>query len=61
MAHSYDSRPADQEFIRFAIDAGVLKFGSFITKAGRESPYFFNAGLFDHGGLLCQDISGGGI
>jgi orotate phosphoribosyltransferase len=52
MAHSYDSRPADQEFIRFAIDAGVLKFGSFITKAGRESPYFFNAGLFDHGGTL---------
>ena len=42
----------DQEFIRFAIDAGVLRFGSFVTKAGRESPYFFNAGLFHHGGSL---------
>ena len=52
MAVPFDSRPVDQEFIRFAIEAGVLKFGSFITKAGRESPYFFNAGLFDHGGTL---------
>jgi len=42
----------DHEFIRFAIDAGVLRFGHFVTKAGRESPYFFNAGLFHHGGLL---------
>ena len=49
-----DPRPADQDFIRFAIDAGVLKFGSFTTKAGRSSPYFFNAGLFDHGGTLGQ-------
>jgi orotate phosphoribosyltransferase len=42
----------DQDFIRFAIDAGVLRFGKFTTKAGRESPYFFNAGLFHHGALL---------
>ncbi len=42
----------DQAFIRFAIQAGVLRFGSFLTKAGRTSPYFFNAGLFHHGGLL---------
>jgi orotate phosphoribosyltransferase len=42
----------DQAFIRFAIRAGVLRFGSFVTKAGRTSPYFFNAGLFHHGGLL---------
>jgi orotate phosphoribosyltransferase len=42
----------DQAFIRFAIQAGVLRFGSFVTKAGRTSPYFFNAGLFHHGGLL---------
>ena len=42
----------DQDFIRFAIDAGVLKFGSFTTKAGRVSPYFFNAGLFHHGAML---------
>ena len=52
MPISVDPRPADQDFIRFAIDTGVLKFGSFTTKAGRSSPYFFNAGLFDHGGTL---------
>ena len=51
-APAFDPRPNDQEFIRFAIDAGVLRFGRFITKAGRESPYFFNAGLFHHGGTL---------
>jgi orotate phosphoribosyltransferase len=51
---TFDSRPNDQQFIRFAIDAGVLRFGRFITKAGRESPYFFNAGLFHHGGTLGQ-------
>ena len=36
-----------QRFIAFSVDAGVLRFGEFITKAGRTSPYFFNAGLFD--------------
>jgi orotate phosphoribosyltransferase len=41
-----------QEFLRFAIDAGVLRFGEFKTKAGRLSPYFFNAGLFNDGALL---------
>jgi orotate phosphoribosyltransferase len=41
-----------QEFIRFALSAGVLRFGSFRTKAGRDSPYFFNAGLFDDGARL---------
>jgi orotate phosphoribosyltransferase len=40
------------EFIRFAVDAGVLRFGSFRTKAGRDSPYFFNAGLFNDGARL---------
>lgn len=40
------------EFIRFALDAGVLRFGEFKTKAGRLSPYFFNAGLFHDGALL---------
>jgi orotate phosphoribosyltransferase len=39
-------------FLQFAISSGVLKFGSFTTKAGRQSPYFFNAGLFYRGGLL---------
>lgn len=41
-----------QEFVRFAVDAGVLRFGEFKTKAGRLSPYFFNAGLFDDGAKL---------
>jgi orotate phosphoribosyltransferase len=41
-----------QEFIRFALEAGVLRFGEFTTKAGRLSPYFFNAGLFNDGALL---------
>jgi orotate phosphoribosyltransferase len=41
-----------QEFIRFALEAGVLRFGEFRTKAGRLSPYFFNAGLFNDGALL---------
>ena len=41
-----------QDFVRFALDAGVLRFGEFKTKAGRLSPYFFNAGLFDDGAKL---------
>ena len=41
-----------QDFVRFAMDAGVLRFGEFKTKAGRLSPYFFNAGLFDDGAKL---------
>ena len=40
------------EFIQFSLDCGVLKFGEFKTKAGRMSPYFFNAGLFDDGASL---------
>ena len=40
------------EFIRFALDSGVLRFGEFKTKAGRLSPYFFNAGLFNDGAML---------
>ena len=38
-----------QDFVQFAIESGVLRFGQFTTKAGRLSPYFFNAGLFDDG------------
>ena len=41
-----------QEFVQFAIECGVLRFGQFKTKAGRLSPYFFNAGLFDDGARL---------
>lgn len=38
-----------QDFIRFAVQKQVLRFGEFQTKAGRLSPYFFNAGLFNDG------------
>ena len=41
-----------QEFIEFALGRGVLCFGEFKTKAGRLSPYFFNAGLFNDGEAL---------
>jgi orotate phosphoribosyltransferase len=41
-----------REFVQFAIESGVLRFGQFKTKAGRLSPYFFNAGLFDDGTKL---------
>lgn len=41
-----------QEFVNFSVEAGVLRFGEFKTKAGRLSPYFFNAGLFDDGAKL---------
>ena len=44
--------PLAQDFVRFAVEAGVLRFGEFRTKAGRLSPYFFNAGLFDDGAKL---------
>jgi orotate phosphoribosyltransferase len=40
------------QFIAFAIDRQVLRFGEFITKAGRKTPYFFNTGLFDDGDSL---------
>jgi orotate phosphoribosyltransferase len=43
-----------QAFIAFAVEAGALRFGEFKTKAGRLSPYFFNAGLFDDGAKLGQ-------
>jgi orotate phosphoribosyltransferase len=43
-----------QDFIRFAVRENVLQFGEFRTKAGRISPYFFNAGLFNHGAALKQ-------
>ncbi|WCM93446.1 orotate phosphoribosyltransferase [Acidovorax sp. NCPPB 2350] len=41
-----------QDFVHFAVEAGVLRFGEFKTKAGRMSPYFFNAGLFDDGAKM---------
>jgi orotate phosphoribosyltransferase len=45
--HSYQ-----QDFLRFVIDTGVLRFGSFTLKSGRVSPYFFNAGGFNTGASL---------
>src|SRR3954465_12577308 len=44
--------PFRRDFVEFAIASGVLRFGEFKTKAGRLSPYFFNAGLFDDGAKL---------
>lgn len=41
-----------REFLQFATDSGVLRFGDFTLKSGRRSPYFFNAGLFDTGRRL---------
>ncbi len=41
-----------QQFIEFAVSSDVLRFGEFVTKAGRTSPYFFNAGLFNEGATL---------
>jgi orotate phosphoribosyltransferase len=43
-----------RDFIRFAIERGVLRFGAFTLKSGRTSPYFFNAGLFNTGSALAQ-------
>ena len=41
-----------QDFLAFALARDVLRFGEFVTKAGRASPYFFNAGLFSDGDSL---------
>lgn len=42
------------DFLKFAIECGVLRFGEFTLKSGRNSPYFFNAGLFNRGAQLAQ-------
>lgn len=47
-------RPFSREFIEFALGREVLRFGEFKTKAGRLSPYFFNAGLFNDGDSLSK-------
>ena len=43
-----------REFLDFAIEVGVLRFGSFTLKSGRQSPYFFNSGLFNTGASLAK-------
>ncbi|MEP6724034.1 MAG: orotate phosphoribosyltransferase [Variovorax sp.] len=48
------SKQLAQDFVQFALDAGVLRFGEFKIKSGRISPYFFNAGLFDDGAKLSR-------
>ena len=51
-----------KEFIEFALEKQVLKFGEFTLKSGRTSPYFFNAGLFNTGrdlGSLRSLLCGG--
>ncbi len=45
-------QPYQSEFIELCMKLGVLKFGSFKLKSGRESPYFFNAGLFSTGAAI---------
>ncbi|GIX24546.1 MAG: orotate phosphoribosyltransferase [Caldimonas manganoxidans] len=44
--------PLALDFVKFSVESGVLRFGEFKTKAGRLSPYFFNAGLFNDGAKL---------
>lgn len=43
-----------QQFVAFATERQALRFGHFVTKAGRDSPYFFDAGLFNDGGSLAR-------
>jgi orotate phosphoribosyltransferase len=43
-----------EQFIKFAIDQDVLRFGTFTLKSGRTSPYFFNSGLFNSGLALAE-------
>lgn len=49
-----EMQPYQYEFIEFAIEQGVLRFGEFTLKSGRVSPYFFNAGLFRSGTALAR-------
>ena len=52
VARSQDSTFSSHQFIQLALDNQVLKFGEFVLKSGRISPYFFNAGLLATGEML---------
>lgn len=54
MSSTSSLKPHQREFIEFALQKNVLKFGEFTLKSGRTSPYFFNAGLFDDGLSLAK-------
>jgi orotate phosphoribosyltransferase len=54
MSSKVPDSTVEREFVRFAVEAGVLRFGEFKTKAGRLSPYFFNSALFDDGAKLMR-------
>src|SRR5689334_14562096 len=49
-----DDQALARHFVAYAVEAGVLRFGEFTTKAGRLSPYFFNSALFDDGAKLMR-------
>jgi orotate phosphoribosyltransferase len=54
MSPTAQSDALAQDFVKFAVESGVLRFGEFKTKAGRLSPYFFNSALFDDGAKLAR-------
>ncbi|MEE3456742.1 MAG: orotate phosphoribosyltransferase [Lachnospiraceae bacterium] len=43
-----------QEFIEFMVEAGVLTFGDFVTKSGRQTPFFVNTGFYKYGGQMAR-------
>ncbi|MGC3981791.1 MAG: orotate phosphoribosyltransferase [Steroidobacteraceae bacterium] len=49
-----NTRTGSAAFVDFCLELGVLRFGSFTLKSGRQSPYFFNAGLFNSGRAIAQ-------
>lgn len=53
-ARDFFMQPFQKDFIEYAIHCGVLRFGDFLLKSGRRSPYFFNTGLFDTGARLAK-------
>lgn len=50
----HDTDTDSAAFVNFCLKLGVLRFGAFTLKSGRQSPYFFNAGMFNSGGAIAQ-------